>query len=220
MRSHVQPDLKRIRKKRRCRCASAALHCRSVLTIAVILWSVTALAWDATSAQAAQAITRTVTICSSSSDKEIKLVCKYHALPEPPTSTEVGIALISAAISFELRHESHMQVDLTFTNRGKVRSYGDYDVFLVIDDEKAKNHLRRLLPHVSLRGLEPGKPVKFSETLLAPAFSPGDYAIYLWIPSAEPGERYNFSKNLLLQSAGVARGETGLNAIATFRSKR
>jgi hypothetical protein len=85
-----------------------------------------------------------------------------------------------------------------------------------IDDQTSENHLCRFLLHVDFRKLEPGKPSKFLETLLAPGFSPGAYLTSIWIPSADLSWKFDASQNLLLSPNGVPDPATGLNQITKF----
>jgi hypothetical protein len=62
--------------------------------------------------------------------------------------------------------------------------------------------------------LEPGKPTKFEETLLAPAFAPGRYIVSIWIPSSDPSLKFDPKHNFLISSNGVPDSASGLNRIA------
>ena len=109
-----------------------------------------------------------------------------------------------------------MRVQLTFTNDSGGKIADQRTVYLAIDEEKGENHMRRSLPHVDLTKLEPGKPTKFQETLLAPAFSRGQYIVSIWIPSTDPSLKFDPTHNFLLSSNGVPEPDTGLNQIAKF----
>ena len=109
-----------------------------------------------------------------------------------------------------------MRIQLTFTNDSGSKIADQRMVYLAIDDEKGENHMRRLLPHMDFRELEPGKLTKFQETLLAPAFSRGPYVVSLWIPSSDPSLKFDPAHNFLLSSNGVPDLATGLNQLAKF----
>jgi Domain of unknown function (DUF4832) len=150
--------------------------------------------------------------CVTIGTDELTITCAY----KPDSGAQPRISLNRAAISFAPSEDSQMSIELTFTNdRGSAIS-GHRDVYLVIDDENGKNNLRRLLPHVDFTKLEPGKPAKFQEVILAPGFAPGTYTISLWIPSTDPSLKFDAPHNFLLGSEGVADPATGLNQIAKF----
>lgn len=106
-----------------------------------------------------------------------------------------------------------MRIELTFTNQGRESITEKRTVYIAIDDTKGENHMRRILPKVDFTKLEPGETVKFQETLLAPAFAPGDYNISLWIPSEDPALKFDSHHNMLLSSKEVLDSATGLNHI-------
>jgi hypothetical protein len=107
-----------------------------------------------------------------------------------------------------------MHVELTFTNDSDAKISERRAVYLAFDDAKGENHMRRPLPHVDFTKLEPGKSMKFEETLLAPAFEPAMYSISLWIPSNDAALKFDRAHNFLLSSEGVPDTESGLNRIA------
>jgi len=109
-----------------------------------------------------------------------------------------------------------MDVELTFTNDSGSKIAERRTVYLAIDGEKGENHMRRPLPHVDFTELEPGKPTKFQETLMTPAFRPGRYTVSIWIPSTEPSFKFDPTHNFLLSSKNVPDRVTGLNHIAKF----
>jgi len=123
-----------------------------------------------------------------------------------------------AIFVFELWHESHMQIELEFTNESGAKIPEKRTVYLAIDDSKGQNHMRRPLPEIDFTKLAPGKRLKFEETLLAPAFSPGPYIISLWIPSNDPALEFDPKHNFLLSNKDVPDAATGLNRIANFVS--
>jgi hypothetical protein len=157
--------------------------------------------------------------CEIVGTSELSITCVY-------SPAEVGgadarslprVILNRAEISFKTSNESHMRVELSFTNDSGAQINEPRTVYLAIDDEKGQNHMRRPLPQVDFTKLEPGKPKKFEETLLAPAFSPGPYVVSLWIPSSDPSWKFDPAHNFLLRSAGVPDSVTGLNLVAKFR---
>jgi hypothetical protein len=109
-----------------------------------------------------------------------------------------------------------MHVELTFTNDSDVKITEKRTIYLAFDDAKGENHMRRPLPHVDFTKLEPGKPMTFAETLLAPAFQRGIYSISLWIPSNDAALKFDAAHNFLLSDEGVPETESGLNRIAQF----
>jgi hypothetical protein len=156
--------------------------------------------------------------CAAKKANELTLTCAYAA--ESPASTDSRssprIILDRAAISFVPWDESQMSIELTFTNDSESKIVDKRTIYLAIDDERGDNHMRRPLPHVDFARLEPHKPMKFQETLLAPAFSPSPYIISIWIPSTVPSSKFDPERNFLLSSNGVPDRSTGLNRIAKF----
>jgi hypothetical protein len=150
--------------------------------------------------------------CVTIGTDELTITCAY----KPGNGAQPRINLNRAAISFAPSNDSQMSVELTFTNDAGNKISVHRDVYLVIDDENGKNNLRRLLPHVDFTKLEPGKPSKFQDVILAPGFAPGTYAVSLWIPSTDPSLKFDATHNFLLGSEGVADPATGLNQIAKF----
>jgi len=159
-------------------------------------------------------------LCEAKSQDAIKLVCDYatttdgadNAASKPP------IAIQHAEFSFETKHDNHMRVDLTFAGARPAREART--VYLEIDDDAGRNFIRRPLPDVDFRKLEPGAPLATVGHLLVPALQPGRYHIYLWIPSADPALQFKPAHNFLLNSAGVADKATGLNKLAAFTVER
>ena len=155
--------------------------------------------------------------CETKGTRELTISCKYSVTAAPlQESTTPRIALNRALISFEPWDESHMHVELTFTNDSDKMIAEKRTIYLAFDDAKGENHMRRPLPHVDFTKLEPGKPMTFEETLLAPAFGPGTYSISLWIPSNDATLKFDRAHNFLLSNEGVPDTESGLNRIAKF----
>jgi hypothetical protein len=119
-------------------------------------------------------------------------------------------------LCFETNDESHMKIELTFTNQSAGPISDARTVFIAIDELGGKNHVRRPLPQVDMRKLAPHQTLTFSETLLSPAFPRGDYVVHLWIPSADPALKFDTAHNLLLSNVGVPDSVTGLNTLASF----
>ena len=124
--------------------------------------------------------------------------------------------LNNAVLLFKTSNESHMHVELTFTNEGTDSISDGRLVYLAIDDDSGRNYVRRLLPHIDFRTLVPGAQRTISERLLVPALQPRHYVIRLWIPNPDPALKFDTAHNLLLSSVGVPDPETGLNMIAAF----
>jgi|HubBroStandDraft_2_1064218.scaffolds.fasta_scaffold38919_3 hypothetical protein len=160
------------------------------------------------------------TKCDVTGTTKITITCDYTPAPRAAhTSDAVAhIVLNHAMLSFETNDESHMKIELTFTNlsaAGFLEAQAR-TVFIAIDEPRGKNHVRRPLPQVELHKLAPHQTLTFSETLLSPAFSPGDYVVHLWIPSADPALKFDSAHNLLLDNVGVPDSVTGLNTLASF----
>jgi hypothetical protein len=156
--------------------------------------------------------------CDTVGKKEITITCHYSASPaaNPRSNREPRIVLNDAALSFKTSHDSHMHVELTFTNEGTNLISDGRSVYLAIDDDSGRNYVRRLLPHIDFRSLAPGAQQTISERLLVPALRPRHYTIRLWIPNPDPNLKFDPAHNLLLSSVGVPDPESGLNLIATF----
>jgi hypothetical protein len=156
--------------------------------------------------------------CRTIETGEITITCTYIASPSAGSEnrTVPRIILNRAEIAMIPSDGNPMRVSLTFTNGTASKITEKRAVYLSIDDDKGNNHMRRILPHVDFSRLEPGKLMKFDETLLAPAFSPGPYVVSIWIPSSDDSLKFDPTHNLLLSSKGVPDPVTGLNQIAKF----
>jgi hypothetical protein len=194
----------------------------SILMVAQILSARVAAPHDLGLAQAPikpkATISASASHCKTIGTSELTITCAYSASssPESDSRTLPRVILNRTVISFMLSDESHMRVELTFTNDSGRKITEQRTVYLAIDDEKGENHMRRSLPHVDLTKLEPGRRTKFQETLLAPAFSRGSYIISIWIPSTDPSLKFDPTHNFLLSSKGVPDPTAGLNRIAEF----
>lgn len=153
--------------------------------------------------------------CETSGESELTIRCSYLRQKNSGSSLS-PIALIRASFSFKTNDESHMRVELAFVNESAAPFTDARSVYLEIDDSHGQNHVRRVLPRVDLTKIRSGQPVTFSEILLTPAFSPGDYVIHLWIPSKDPARQFDSSQNLLLRGTSVANLQSRLNTLATF----
>ncbi len=155
--------------------------------------------------------------CETQGTKEVTISCSYSATAaEPQQSAAPRVVLNRAVISFAPSSESHMHVELTFTNDTNAKIAEKRTIYLAFDDAKGENHMRRPLPHVDFTKLEPGKPMTFAETLLAPAFEAGSYSISLWIPSSEAALKFDPAHDFLLSNEDVPYTDSGLNRIAKF----
>jgi hypothetical protein len=156
--------------------------------------------------------------CHAEGKLEISIACDYadSAAADSGVHSEPRIILDRAKLWFRAKDDSHMRIELTFTNRGARAISEARTVYIEIDDKSGQNYIRRPLPTVDFKKLEPGEPITFSETLRAPAFQPGAYTIYLWIPSADPSLKFEPTRNFLLGNSEVPDEKSGLNAIATF----
>jgi len=120
--------------------------------------------------------------CETQGTGEVTISCSYSATAAAPRENSTPrVVLNRVVISFKPSSESHMHVELTFSNESDAKIEEKRRIYLALDDAKGQNHMRRPLPHVDFTKLEPGKPMTFEERLLAPAFEPGIYSISLWI---------------------------------------
>lgn len=155
--------------------------------------------------------------CETQGSDEVTISCSYSATAKAPRENSTPLVVLNhAVISFKLSSESHMHVELTFTNDSDTKIAEKRTIYIAFDDAKGENHMRRPLPHVDFTKLEPGKPVTFEERLLAPAFERGIYSISLWIPSNDAALKFDRAHNFLLSDEGVPDTESGLNRIAKF----
>jgi hypothetical protein len=155
--------------------------------------------------------------CETKGTSEIKISCSYSATAAASRENAAArVVLNRTVISFEPWDESHMHVELTFTNDSEMKVAERRTIYIALDDAKGQNHMRRPLPHVDFTKLEPGTPMTFEERLLAPAFEPGIYSISLWIPSNDVALKFDPVHNFLLSNEGVPNAESGLNRIANF----
>ena len=160
----------------------------------------------------------TASRCETAGRQEIRIMCEYKATPHGASNDAktTRIVLDRILISFEPTDESHMHVDLTFTNGGTMRISDVRTPYLVIDDDAGQNHVRRVLQEVDFRKIAPGRQLTFSNQLLIGSFRPGHYTIFLWIPDPDPSLKFSTAHNFLLSSVGVADPQTGLNTLASF----
>jgi hypothetical protein len=156
--------------------------------------------------------------CETSGTRELTITCEYTAgsPADADSRTSPRVLLNRAVISFNPSEDGHMEVELTLTNASGSKITERRIVYLAIDDEKRENQMRRPLPHVDFTQLEPGRLMKFQDTLMAPAFRPGRYSVSLWIPSTDPSFKFDQTHNFLLGSKDVPDRGTGLNQIAKF----
>ena len=155
-------------------------------------------------------------VCQATTAKELILDCSYRAGTGAFVSSP-HMRLIHASLSFEVKGESYMSLSLQIANEDTVRLAERRTAFIEIDDTKGNNYLRRPLSHTDLGLVEPGETRTFSEKLLVGSFPPGDYIIFLWIPSSETAQTYNSKENFLLGGESVASPDNGLNRLAQFK---
>lgn len=156
--------------------------------------------------------------CETTKDKDdITITCNY---PKPPSASnrtgDLTVAVNRAVFSFEPTDSSDMKAELTFTNIGATPISQARGVYLEIDDDAGNNLVRRLLPTVDFRRLQPGQSLTFSEELRIAAFVPGHYRIQLWIPDPDKFRMFNPAHNSLLGNTGMADSATRLNVLADF----
>ena len=154
--------------------------------------------------------------CQATTAKELILDCSYRAGTGAFVSSP-HLRLVHASLSFEVKGENYMSLSLQIANEDTVRLAERRTAFIEIDDTKGNNYLRRPLPHTDLGLVEPGETRTFSEKLLVGSFLPGDYFIFLWIPSSETDQTHNSKQNFLLGGESVASPDSGLNRLAQFK---
>lgn len=155
-------------------------------------------------------------VCEAIVTKKVILDCSYH----PGTGAFVSsphLRLVHASLSFEIKGENYMSLSLQVANEDTVRLAERRPVFVEIDDTKGKNYLRRPLPHTDLDLVGPGETRTFSEKLLVGSLLPGDYIVFLWIPSSETDQTFNSKQNFLLSGESIASPDSGLNKLAQFK---
>jgi hypothetical protein len=160
--------------------------------------------------------------CLVQGGRKITITCDYKPIPvdSRPATGSAAIALNHAELAFETRDDNWMSLELRFTRLDSTPTSEAHLVYIAIDDEFGNNYIRRPLPDVNLSGLEPGLSTEFKERLILPALRPGHYQIKLWMPSAEPMNRFEAAHNLLVSSFGVADEKLRLNTIAAFVVER
>jgi hypothetical protein len=160
--------------------------------------------------------------CETTGTKEITISCSYTPSPRGASDPKdvARIVLNHAELSFEPNHESHMLVELEFTNVGGSSITSAPTVYLAIDDNTGRNVIRRVLPHVDLARLRTGERLTFSDRFLVGAFPGGRYTISLSIPDPEPSRKNIPAYNMLLCSSGVPDPTTGQNTVAHFSVAR
>ncbi len=155
--------------------------------------------------------------CVTEGKAEITISCDYRPLRRSKDDFRPRIALNRATIRFTPSDEGILTVHLTFTNQEAGPIADARPVYFLIDDDSGQNHVRRQLPNIDLRQLQPGKPIAFTNRFLSGAFSAGRYVIELWIPDADKLFEFDASHNLLLSSQDVPDRATGLNKLARFQ---
>jgi hypothetical protein len=192
----------------------------SILAVIQALWPMLAAPQEISPSQKAAEVHASgfTPKCLVVGTKEVTVTCAYTAgsSADADSRTNPRIILNRAVISLTPWDGSPMHIDLTFTGETATKVADPRIVYISIDDEKGENHMRRPLPDVDFRKLEPGRSMKFQETLLAPAFSAGHYTVSLWIPSPDPSLKFDPAHNFLVSSEGVPDRATGLNRIAEF----
>lgn len=160
--------------------------------------------------------------CEVTQAEEMTILCTYAPAPPPSSGPKdaVRIVLNRAKLSFETDHESHMLVELEFTNEGRTRLLSVPTLSLAIDGDTGRNLVRRGLPHVDLSKIQSGERLGFSDRFLVGAFPSGHYTISLLISNSGSSPGSNPANLILLSNSGVADASTGLNRIADFTVKR
>jgi hypothetical protein len=154
--------------------------------------------------------------CTVVGKTELTITCDY---PQAPASRKPsGITLSHANFWFKTTDDSHLRVSLTFAKLGPstIPIEASRPAYLSIDGPDGQNFVRRPLPSVHWEAVNPQKPVTFSDTFIAPALVPGQYAIHLWIPSPDPAQKFDMARATLLGNPGMADAKTGLNLLASF----
>ena len=192
-------------------CVAVAILCLASLNLRVGSAVSSALRQDTNKNAAAVGSAK----CTVVGKTELTITCDY---PLPSTSGASGIALSHASFWFKTTDDSHLRVSLTFARLGPstIPIESSRPAYFSIDGIDGQNFVRRPLPNVHWEAINPEKPVTFSGTFIAPALQPGQYAIHLWIPSADPSRKFDTSQAALLGNPGMADAKTGLNLLASF----
>lgn len=159
--------------------------------------------------------------CEVAGTRQLHIVCEFTPVKEesfPPGSAGL-VAITYAELTFGTRDENWANITLKLMKLNDAAFSEEHLVYLEIDDDAGNNYIRRLLPGVKLSALAAGKPGEFTEHILFPALRPGHYEVKLWMPSAEPKNKFSPAHNLLVSSIGVGDEATGLNRLAAFSVK-
>jgi hypothetical protein len=156
--------------------------------------------------------------CKTTGRDEIIITCDYGTAPRAASNhtRPWQVAINRAVLSFAPNESSNLRVKLTFTNTSATPIAAARTVYIAIDDDAGNNYVRRALPTVDFRKLDPGKPATFSEELRVAKFPPGRYTIALWIPSSDKALQFKSDHNLMIGGAAVADPNSGLNILAKF----
>lgn len=156
--------------------------------------------------------------CGIAGEGDITITCVYTVAARSDTNKQDSqrIVLDRAVLSLDPKSESHMLVNLTFTNDSSRQISERRTVYLAIDGEDDRNYVRRPLPSVDFSTLAPGESRTYSDHLHIGAFPAGRYTIHLWIPDPDPSFKFNAAHSLLLSNVGVGDPATGLNTLAQF----
>jgi hypothetical protein len=160
--------------------------------------------------------------CKTIEESQITINCTYVATPDKwqRRQQQPRIVLNRFVVSFDANEESVMRVELTLTNEDTKPIREARTLNLAIDDDADHNYLRRDLPGVNLGTLAPGKSLTYIDLLRVGSFPSGHYTFHLWIPSADPSQKFNFENNWLLSSEGVPNPADGVNRLAEFTVRR
>ena len=156
--------------------------------------------------------------CETAGANGITITCNYTGTPRVPSDAKGSSRLVlnRAVISLDPTEEGNLHLELTFTNEGEGRMFENRQVYFAIDDDHARNYVRRVLTKVDFSKLAQGERRTFSEALLVAIFPSGHYIVHLWIPDSDPAMKFNAANAFLLSSVGIADPASGLNTIADF----
>src|ERR1700723_4069260 len=87
--------------------------------------------------------------CETQGSDEVTISFSYSATATAPRENSTPLVVLNhAVISFKLSSESHMHVELTFTNDSDTKIAEKRTIYFPFDDGKGENHSARPFPPV------------------------------------------------------------------------
>jgi hypothetical protein len=155
--------------------------------------------------------------CATTGQRVITITCAYsEGRDSSEQNNGLPIAVKSFVVSFNPKDEGPITIELTFANVGMQALSKARPVYLAVDDEEGKNYFRRELKQIDLQTIEHGQTVTFREEQLIASFPQGHYTFHLWMPSNEPGQKFDARYNALLANQDLAETSSGLDRLAEF----